>query len=304
MQRSKAVILVGALMIISGVASADLNTGLVANWSFDDCTAKDVSGNGHDGVVNGSPNCEAGIKGKAFSFNGSSDYIQVENSDSLNMNQAISFGGFVKLTELTGYDAADIILNKEGSPFELAIHNIETTPICVPDVIPKYDFVFYMDIQQKISPCWADGGKKVSKNKWTHLFVTYDNSQIKTYFNGVLVKTYPMTGPITNSVEALRIAARGGYGEPTSFFNGMIDELRIYNRALSKAEVSALYRVSISIGSPTTYGFKKFEVVCSNNTTGKNVIMSNRTSAWDCGKSGLVINPTDSISITINGKAY
>lgn len=49
-----------ALLLGMGIlqnAHADLNDGLVAHWSFDDCSAKDNSGNGHDGTINGNPQC-------------------------------------------------------------------------------------------------------------------------------------------------------------------------------------------------------------------------------------------------------
>ena len=85
MKRIKAATLLGALLI-SGTTSADLKTGLIAHWSFDDCTAKDNSGNGHDGVINGNPQCGNSIKGKTFSFDGIDDYIEIPNSPDLNSN--------------------------------------------------------------------------------------------------------------------------------------------------------------------------------------------------------------------------
>jgi len=60
-------------------AHADTTDGLVAHWSFDD-TAKDNSGNGHDGSINGNPQCVERVRGKAFSFDGLSNYVNVGNS--------------------------------------------------------------------------------------------------------------------------------------------------------------------------------------------------------------------------------
>lgn len=271
---------------VSNTATADLTMGLVANWSFDDCNAKDNSGNGNDGVIKGNPSCVDGPKSKAFSFNGTTDYIHVKNSSSLNMTQAISFGGFVNLTELNpkGGDD-DIIINKEGIPFELGIRNNVTAQACLPDVIPKYNFAFYIDIQKKISLCWADGGKKVSKNTWTHLFITYDGVQVNTYFDGVLVKTYPMTGTITITGQALRIAARGGEGTPSYLFNGVIDDLRVYNRALTAVEVKELSFVVVEkpiiSATPKSLNFGKILV---GKVAKKTVTLSNTgTGTLDIG---------------------
>ena len=245
-------------------AQASLTDGLVAHWSFDDCTAKDVSGNGHDGVINGSPECTKGSRGKALYFDGANDYIQVEHSPLLNMSQSISFGAFINLRELAEQGGSDnIILNKEGIPFELAVHNTATASICLPDNIPKYNFSFYIDIDKKLSICWEDGGKSITRNNWTHLFVTYGTSEIKTYVNGALIKKYSISGSINNTNEPLRIAARGGFNTPNSFFNGVIDEVRIYNRALSEAEVKSLYTQqpviksvtpeTVKLGEPTLF---------------------------------------------------
>lgn len=69
----KSKIAVLAIIVINGVASADLKTGLVAYWSFDDCTAKDASGSRRDGVLHSGSNsgieCVTGVKGKALHFN-------------------------------------------------------------------------------------------------------------------------------------------------------------------------------------------------------------------------------------------
>ena len=72
-------------------AHADLKDGLVAHWSFDDCRATDNSGNGHNGTLNGNPQCVDGVKGKAFSFDGSTNWIEGSiNSDAFAGNWTIS----------------------------------------------------------------------------------------------------------------------------------------------------------------------------------------------------------------------
>jgi hypothetical protein len=81
-------------------AHADLNTGLVANYSFDDCTAKDNSGNGHDGTINGNPQCVVGVKGKAFSFDGNFQNISVPDKPELNFGTGnFSTSSWIKSTQ-------------------------------------------------------------------------------------------------------------------------------------------------------------------------------------------------------------
>lgn len=59
------VILSSLFLVCFSPAHAALTDGLVAYWSFDDCTAKDNSGNGHDGAINGGVPCVTGSKGKS-----------------------------------------------------------------------------------------------------------------------------------------------------------------------------------------------------------------------------------------------
>ena len=64
--------------------------------------------------------------------------------------------------------------------------------------------------------------------------MTYDGVNIRYYENGVLVATTPATGSITNGNGGLQIGGNSIWGE---YFTGRIDEVRVYNRALSAAEV-------------------------------------------------------------------
>jgi hypothetical protein len=79
------------------------------------------------------------------------------------------------------------------------------------------------------------GTATVARNVWTHLATTYDGANQRFYVNGVLVGTTPGTGSIVVSNGAIRI---GGNASSTGeFFQGLIDEVRVYNRALSAAEI-------------------------------------------------------------------
>jgi hypothetical protein len=74
----------------------------------------------------------------------------------------------------------------------------------------------------------------VALNAWTHLAVTYDGSSMRFYTNGVLVRTTSNVTPIKASTGNLRIGGNSVWGE---FFSGLIDDVRIYNRALTATEI-------------------------------------------------------------------
>jgi RHS repeat-associated protein len=77
-------------------------------------------------------------------------------------------------------------------------------------------------------------------NQWTHITVVYDNGIIKTYINGGLVHTYAGSGVIGDAITAQNDLRIGGRQVTSQHFQGRIDEVRVYNRALSASEVATL----------------------------------------------------------------
>jgi hypothetical protein len=79
----------------------------------------------------------------------------------------------------------------------------------------------------------AVGTSTLTLNTWTHLAGTYDGTALRLYVNGALVATFAQTGSMTATTGALRI----GGDFSNEFFTGLIDEVRVYNRALSQTEI-------------------------------------------------------------------
>ena len=75
-------------------------------------------------------------------------------------------------------------------------------------------------------------------NTWTHLAVTYNGSTLTLYRNGVAVATSNVSGTLSPTTGTLQIGA-SQFGE---YFKGLIDEVRIYNRALSATEIQTIYQ--------------------------------------------------------------
>ena len=73
-------------------------------------------------------------------------------------------------------------------------------------------------------------------NQWSHLALTYDGVRMRLYVNGAQVTERLLTGTITASTGVLRL---GGNSVWSEFFQGQLDELRVYNRALGAAEIQA-----------------------------------------------------------------
>jgi hydrogenase maturation factor HypE len=79
-----------------------------------------------------------------------------------------------------------------------------------------------------------NAGTTVAVNAWTHLAATYDGATLRLYINGVQVASRGQTGPIVTSSSPLRIGGNSVWGE---FFKGYLDEVRVYNRALTTSEI-------------------------------------------------------------------
>ena len=71
-------------------------------------------------------------------------------------------------------------------------------------------------------------------NTWTHLTATYDGATLRMFVNGVQASSRAVTGLTATTSGALRIGGNSVWGE---YFRGLIDEVRIYNRALTAAEI-------------------------------------------------------------------
>jgi hypothetical protein len=82
----------------------------------------------------------------------------------------------------------------------------------------------------------AAGSSRLPRNAWTHLAATYNGSTLQLFVNGVLADSRALSGALLTSDGPLRIGGNGVWGE---YFEGLIDDVRVYNRALTAAEIQA-----------------------------------------------------------------
>ena len=91
------------------------------------------------------------------------------------------------------------------------------------------------------------GTAQLAAGTWVHLAETYDGTALRFYLNGTLVSSLARTGSILTSTNALQIGSDSLYGQ---YFNGLIDEVRIYNTALSAAQIQTDMATAIGGGAP------------------------------------------------------
>lgn len=199
------------------VVSAPTN-GLIGYWSFEEgvgTTAYDYSGKKNNGVFSPTPPTWAnGRVGKAMNFNGSSNFVQIDNSSLFDVAD-FTYSAWIYAKNTTNWRSIIDIDNDEQL---LAVYN------------------------GKIGIYGRCGNKtgygNIAVNSWNHLIWVVSGSSFEIYLNGVMVGSG--TGSCFPSVNADRLMI--GAGHPgNEYFNGLIDEVRVYNRALSSTEIAAVY---------------------------------------------------------------
>jgi hypothetical protein len=206
------------------VPTAPTTSGLVAAYSFNEGTGTQVidkSGNGNTGVITGATWTSSGRFGSALSFNGTSSWVTVTDSAVLDLKQSVTLEAWVYPKSSTGWQAAVIKEQTGGLSYALYGNSDPGTPVGT--IHTTNDVNLY-------------GGSGLPLNTWSHLAVTYNGSVLKLYVNGTLVNSQSVSGQMPVSTNVLRIGGDSVWGE---YFNGLIDEVRVYNRALSAAQIAA-----------------------------------------------------------------
>jgi hypothetical protein len=181
-------------------SSGKTNHGTLVNFNLD----------GSDGWADG-------IRGSALKFDGENDYALVQNSPSLNP-EYLTLEAWVYLDELKG----QAIVRKDPS-YWFGVSN-------------KGQIAFQLYINESWQGSWSFTPALLKPEKWYYIAVTYDGLYMRAYLDGVLVQVSSyIPGTIDPSETDISIGA--DVSRNTNFFNGTIDEVRIYSRALSDDEI-------------------------------------------------------------------
>jgi surface protein len=211
-----------------------LNFGLVAWYPFDG-NASDMSGNGNHGTVNGATlgTDRFGITGQAYSFDGVDDFIEVQNSNELKFLDQYSILVWVKAPNFQRrYN--HIITKMAGSISSFEIYGGYQSGGTGLTLVHNRSLASY---HMQYSSSLPD-------NTWHHFGLTYANGILKRFDDGVSSASYngwPKVEPQESSLYIGRGTISTSAG--TEFMQGCIDNVRIYNRALSATEVQSLYQL-------------------------------------------------------------
>ena len=295
---------------IKSTASPGLNTGLVGYWSFEEGsgnTAYDKSGKGNTGILtnmalNAWVNGNTGL-GTALSFDGVNDYVDTADINAIDGATALTVSAWVNETSLLG-DVGIVVKWDYQTQGNFAFQTGSSAP-------GKLTVFLATSLSDNGVGSRTDTTNSVlTAGVWQHVVMVFDGSQtgdsnrLRIYVNGIAVSTTQGAGAVPASLVSsgtatVKIGKFGGTLD--RFFNGSIDEVRIYNRALSQAEITRLYKLKKTAlqGADQTgmVGWWKFDEGQGTNAgdssgkgnTGTLTSMSSpptATSGWGVGKFG------------------
>ena len=226
----------GNTTLAAGVAVTVANTavgspqpsGLVAAYGFAEGagpTVADSSGNGNTGTISGATWTTQGKFGSALVFGGTTAGVTVPGgAASLRLTTGMTLEAWVYPTA-AATNWSTVVMKEQ--PGDLVYTLYAGSPANQPNV-------YLNTATDASSERGIAGPSALPLNTWSHLAGTYDGATLRLYLNGVLVASQAVTGAMVSSTGALRIGGNGVWGE---YFTGRIDEVRIYNRALSAAEI-------------------------------------------------------------------
>ncbi len=225
----------------SGRISSRVEYTVAGYWHFDEgagTALSDASGSGNSGSAPplaghwlAGADCRAG---NCYGFDGSTDYFQIDDAPSIRLQQVTVEAWF----STTNSSLSQAIVSKLGSGgYQLSLNS--GSAAC-----GSATLCFEASLGGARYAAAATPPAGVSSNAWHHVAGSYDGSTVRLYLDGVEVASAVQAGPITYDAAPLCIGSEASATDCRSgggFFFGAIDEVRLFGRALSGAEVANHY---------------------------------------------------------------
>jgi glucose/arabinose dehydrogenase/chitodextrinase len=204
------------------------SNGPVAAWAFNEgsgTTSADTTGHSNTATLVNGPTWVAGKHGTGLSFDGTNDYLSLANSSTLDISGAnLSLSMWISPGSVSG-DSTVL-----GKFWNATMTN------------PYYQYGLELSAGKPNFYVGTSGGlvgaamtSALPLNQWSHLGIVFNGTQVQFYLNGALVNTASLNATITAHGQALRL---GADANTQQFFKGLLDDVRVYNRVLTAAEIT------------------------------------------------------------------
>ena len=214
---------------------------LVGYWKFDENTGTktyDSSSFKNDAILYNNPLWVTGKFGSALQFSGS-NYVEVPDSSSLDLSSQVTITAWINPSSIGSYNR---IVAKS--------YTSNTLPYTMYGLLFDNANHLRLEVATSGTQNEVNGVTTIPTNVWTFVAGTYDGSTMKIYVNGNLDNSYSHSGLIDIDNMPLSIG-RSGFG--SNYFTGKIDEIKIWNRALTADEIKKEYGVN-KCSDGTAYG--------------------------------------------------
>jgi hypothetical protein len=199
--------------------------GLVGWWKFDETqgtNARDSSGGNHDGTLIGHAHWGQGRIGGAVALDGAGSYVKVADKSAFDFAGELTVASWVNIHSVSSEWMA--IVTKGDSAWRFSMSHQD----------PKIHF----SVNHYYTTDGVNGSTDLTLNQWHHVAAVYDGKTLRLYVDGKLDATQPWTGGIARNDSDVLI---GENTEQTGrFFDGLIDDVRVYDYALSEGEIKGL----------------------------------------------------------------
>ena len=214
--------------------------GLIASFGFNEengNTVADSSIHGNQGQIFGATWTSEGKYGSALSFDGIDDWVTLPGTPSLALSTGMTLEAWVYPAALSGWRTLILQERPDGLSYALYAHGDVSRP------------AVYVHTSADVG---AVGETSLPLNTWSHLAGTYDGTMLRLYVNGLEVGQQEISGDIVTTGGSVRLGGNSVWGE---FFAGRIDEVRIYNRVLTAAEIQADMQTPVPVPEAPVAGF-------------------------------------------------
>jgi hypothetical protein len=200
------------------------NDGLISAFGFEETSGSTVTDlvRDHDGTISGATRTTSGRFGRALQFDGANDWVTIPNDADFNLTSGLTLEAWVR-PDILGSSWRTVVMKERATNFAYALFANNNTSDPAARVFTSSDLS-------------TNPNGQLPLNTWSHLAMTWVPNTLRLYVNGTQVASRTTSGSLTTGTGPLRM---GGNSFRSEWFDGRIDEVRVYRRALPQSEIAA-----------------------------------------------------------------